>query len=178
MLTALRRHHGRRDDEGFTLIEIMVVVLVIGILLAIAIPTFSGAEQRANDRSAQSNLRNALTAEKVLYTDVEAYADTSAAVGQSAMAVVEPSLTWVAAGSSYASRAVSATVSTTALVAVTLADQSATGTCWFIVDVAVPSNLLGTYYAQNKTCIDPAPPTSPVSQPLSSTTVDHWALAF
>ena len=49
----------RDEDEGFTLIELMVVVLIIAILIAIAIPTFLGARQRAQDRAAQSSLRNA-----------------------------------------------------------------------------------------------------------------------
>lgn len=60
-------------DEGFTLVELMVVVLVIAILIAIAIPTFLGARQRAQDRAAQSDLRNALTAAKVFYVDNEDY---------------------------------------------------------------------------------------------------------
>ena len=47
----------------------MVVVLVIAILLAIAIPTFLGARERSQDRAAQSNLRNALTAAKVAYAN-------------------------------------------------------------------------------------------------------------
>ena len=70
MLAALRKRH-EREDEGFTLIELMVVILIIAILLAIAIPTFLGAQNRAKDRAAQSDLRNALTAAKTLATDQE-----------------------------------------------------------------------------------------------------------
>jgi type IV pilus assembly protein PilA len=67
-MNALQRRRVARD-EGFTLIELMVVVLIIAILIAIAIPTFIGAQNRARDRGAQSDLRNALTAGKVLATD-------------------------------------------------------------------------------------------------------------
>jgi type IV pilus assembly protein PilA len=64
----------RRDrEEGFTLIELMVVVLIIAILIAIAIPTFLGARERAQDRAAQSDLRNGLLAAKTYYTDNETY---------------------------------------------------------------------------------------------------------
>src|SRR5436305_13730171 len=77
----------RQDDEqGFTLIELMVVVLIIAILIAIAIPTFLGARARAQDRAAQSDLRNGLTAEKTVYTDNSTYDATTAA-----MSAIEPS---------------------------------------------------------------------------------------
>src|SRR3954466_2244329 len=88
-----RRRHG--SEEGFTLIELMVVVLIIAILLAIAIPTFLGARERANDRAAQSSLRNALTAAKTLYTDSQDYSVATAA----SLPAVEPSLTYATAAS-------------------------------------------------------------------------------
>ena len=69
MLTLLRKRLHKDEEDGFTLIELMVVVLIIAILIAIAIPTFLGAQDRARDRSVQSNLRNALTAVKTIATD-------------------------------------------------------------------------------------------------------------
>src|SRR5260221_291608 len=70
MFEALRKRlHG--DEGGFTLIELMVVVLIIAILIAIAIPTFLGARSRAQDKQAQSNLRNALVTEDEFYTDTQ-----------------------------------------------------------------------------------------------------------
>jgi prepilin-type N-terminal cleavage/methylation domain-containing protein len=50
------------DERGFTLVEMMVVVLVIGIMVAIALPTFAFARSRAQDRAVQADLRTGLAA--------------------------------------------------------------------------------------------------------------------
>jgi type IV pilus assembly protein PilA len=63
----------RRSEEGFTLIELMVVVLIIAILLAIAVPTFLGARERAQNTGARADLRNAMVAAQVHYSETEDY---------------------------------------------------------------------------------------------------------
>jgi len=79
----------------------MVVVLIIAILIAIAIPTFLGAQDRARDSGAQSDLRNALTAAKTVATDHEGYfkiddgTGTLVALDDVTMAATEPSLEFV-----------------------------------------------------------------------------------
>jgi type IV pilus assembly protein PilA len=85
------------DESGFTLIELMVVVLIIAILIAIAIPTFLGARSRAQDKAAQSSLRNALTAAKTIYTDKEDYQlATIDSTATHTLKATEPSLSFVA----------------------------------------------------------------------------------
>lgn len=120
-----------KDEEGFTLIELMVVVLIIAILLAIAIPTFLGSQNKAKDRSAQSSLRNTVTAAKSIYTDSSDYSTATT----TALAAGEPSLSFVATGTVSADpKTVSVNPGTSVSTVFYGASKSASGTCFYVKD--------------------------------------------
>jgi type IV pilus assembly protein PilA len=154
---ALRRPEAG-GESGFTLIELMVVLLIMAILLAIAIPTFLGVTKSANDRSSQANLNTTLVDAKATYQqNGQTYGTgTTVAANSSAMvtklAAAEGSLGFLAgangtsaattsagaaatAGSSGAQSVVSVAVSADGN-GIVLADWGKSGNCWYVIDNA------------------------------------------
>src|SRR4051794_13523324 len=69
MQETINRLRTKKQDEGFTLIELLVVVVIIGVLVAIAVPVYLNYRQGAADKSAQSDVRGAVSAIEQYYTD-------------------------------------------------------------------------------------------------------------
>ncbi len=69
------------SKKGFTLIELMIVVAIIGILAAIAIPNFLNYQCKAKQSEAKSNLGNIRTQQEAFRAENDTYADTVADVG-------------------------------------------------------------------------------------------------
>lgn len=164
MLDSIKARMGRDDEQGFTLIELMVVVLIIAILLAIAIPTFLSARNSANARGAQADLRTGLTAEQTYWTDNQAFDATT-----TDMQKVEPNINWSNTAPSSTSGANTVAIylgtSTAAGDTVYLESYGKDGNCYVVQQVNDPAwtNTATGFGVEAGACTAPAAALAPVA---------------
>ena len=90
MLHKLKMRAARED--GFTLIELMVVVMILAVLLMMSLTTFASVKARAEDSAAKQTAAKALETGRIVFTDRATYSTADTAT----LAAAEPSLKFVA----------------------------------------------------------------------------------
>ena len=145
------RRTGKGVEAGFTLVELMTVLLIMGILLGIAIPSFFGATNTANDRSAQADLNTTLTDLKAIYmTGGGPYPPIAQVL--SALAIDEPNLSFGDTTSSTGPLSIEVfqVLSVASLnddQGMVIAAWSNSGYCWVAADIeAHPTENSGWWY--------------------------------
>jgi type IV pilus assembly protein PilA len=70
-----------RNQDGLTLIELLIAVVIIGILAAIVMPNFISVKTKSFDGAAKADLRNMIVSQENYFSDLQAYTDITVAAG-------------------------------------------------------------------------------------------------
>ncbi len=129
---ARRRRPPVGFEDGFTLLELVIVIAIILILMAVSFPAFTAARANAQEHAAQADLRTAVLAANsaVITSTDQSFDSITAAV----LAANEPRLRWTASEETTGPGTIAvlnAPVVETGVWALGLAYQAADGTCWY-----------------------------------------------
>jgi prepilin-type N-terminal cleavage/methylation domain-containing protein len=131
----VQRVTAERLEDGFTVLELVLVLAIIASLLGIAVPSFFSARAKAQERAAQSDLRTALVAANTVYIDAQSFAN----ITEPDLNAAEPSLRWqdgrFTAGPHSLAVDLAANVATgpdpAGVPAILLAEDAGDGRCWY-----------------------------------------------
>ena len=164
-MDGLRKRFLRPTDRGFSLVELLVVIAILGILMAIAIPSFIGAKRNGQDSQPQASLRAALSAERTTYIDYQTYT-----TDQTKLRGIEPNVVWTTTDAKVGGVMVATNLDRSGVV---LVSTSASGNQFCIMSLATDVSLngqttAGTYYGTNAATVSP-PSTSVTTGQCGST---------
>jgi len=154
------KRFGIRNERGFSLIEMLTVLAIMGILAAIAVPTFVGSKRNGQDSMAQTSLRTGLSAQRTYYVDYQAYSTDVAILRK-----IESQLKFTTTDAKQ-SGVMAAVGGTPANQVVVLVSTSASGSQFCLMNVATTltagvngQTQPGTYYKTNPVKVT-VPPTA------------------
>ncbi|HET7743409.1 MAG TPA: type II secretion system protein [Gaiellaceae bacterium] len=93
MLERMRHALDPSDERGVTVVELLVVIILVGLMLAVAVPSYLGFRERAAANKTKANLRNALPAALAYYADKGTYVGMNAITLVATDPRVSPTLT-------------------------------------------------------------------------------------
>jgi type IV pilus assembly protein PilA len=141
------------SEDGFTILELVVVVAIIALVMSVAAPTFNAARATAQEHAAQANIRTALVAANTAY--ITTPDQSFSFVTPAALAAAEPSLKWSSTQQTSGPGTIAALngqVAETGEWALGLVVDAGDGTCWYAFQSDNASPMYGSSHKNGGTC--------------------------